>query len=155
MSVRPRGFFAIGVESPKTSENIGGLWRSAHAFGASFVFTIGRRYRRQPTDTSNATAHVPLYSFDTIDDCCQHMPEGSVLVGIERDDHAVRLQRFFHPEQCIYILGAEDTGLSEDMRTRCRYLVELPSLICLNVAIAGSIVLYDRCDRRHVELEVH
>jgi tRNA G18 (ribose-2'-O)-methylase SpoU len=37
----PRGYFAIGVEGISKPVNLGNLLRSAHAFGASFVFTIG------------------------------------------------------------------------------------------------------------------
>jgi tRNA G18 (ribose-2'-O)-methylase SpoU len=36
-----RGYFAIGVEGISKAVNLGNLLRSAHAFGASFVFTIG------------------------------------------------------------------------------------------------------------------
>ena len=34
-----RGYFGIGVEGISKSFNVGNLFRSAHAFGASFVFT--------------------------------------------------------------------------------------------------------------------
>jgi tRNA G18 (ribose-2'-O)-methylase SpoU len=36
-----RGYFAIGVEGISKAVNLGNLLRSAHAFGASFVCTIG------------------------------------------------------------------------------------------------------------------
>jgi hypothetical protein len=36
-----RGYFAIGVEGISKAVNLGNLLRSAHAFGASFVFTLG------------------------------------------------------------------------------------------------------------------
>ena len=35
-----RGYFAIGVEGISKPMNLGNLLRSAHAFGASFFFTI-------------------------------------------------------------------------------------------------------------------
>ena len=41
-----RGYFGIGIENIKTEANIGTLMRSSYAMGASFVFTIGRRYAR-------------------------------------------------------------------------------------------------------------
>ena len=43
-----RGYFAIGVEGISKAVNLGNLLRSAHAFGASFVFTIGADDRRPP-----------------------------------------------------------------------------------------------------------
>ena len=37
-----RGYFAIGAERISKPMNLGNLLRSAHAFGASFFFTIAR-----------------------------------------------------------------------------------------------------------------
>jgi hypothetical protein len=52
----PRGYFAIGVEGISKPVNLGNLLRSAHAFGASFVFTIGADARafEMRADTSKA-----------------------------------------------------------------------------------------------------
>src|SRR6187549_4111118 len=59
----PRGYFAIGVECISKPVNLGNLLRSAHSFGASFVFTIGAdpRALEMRSDTSRAETHVPLY----------------------------------------------------------------------------------------------
>lgn len=40
-----RGYFGIGIYHTKNVLNVGTLWRSAHNFGASFIFTVGMRYR--------------------------------------------------------------------------------------------------------------
>ena len=61
-----RGYFGIGVECVSKSMNVGSLFRSAHAFGASFVFTIDAQYnllKGNKVDTSEATNHLPFYSF--------------------------------------------------------------------------------------------
>ena len=53
-----RGYFAIGVEGISKAMNVGSLLRTAHAFGASFVFTIAANYERGEggrSDTSNAS----------------------------------------------------------------------------------------------------
>jgi len=49
-----RGYFGIGVEGISKPMNAGNLFRTAHAFGASFVFTIGADYsvRKARSDTS-------------------------------------------------------------------------------------------------------
>ena len=46
MSESP-GYFGIGIYQAKRFENVGVLWRGAYQLGASFIFTIGKRYRRQ------------------------------------------------------------------------------------------------------------
>ena len=48
--------------------NLGALQRTAHAFGASFVFTIGAddRVLHTQADTSKASTHVPLYHWRSL-----------------------------------------------------------------------------------------
>lgn len=143
-------FFGIGIVNTKRETNIGTLWRSAYAFGAAFIFTVGRRYRRQSSDTVKAWRSVPLFEFESIADLKRHVPYGSLLVGVELDPRAVPLPSFEHPKRAVYLLGAEDHGLSETDRAACHKLVVIPGASrCLNVATAGSIVLYDRI-RRHL-----
>lgn len=140
-----RGYFGIGIYAGKTPENLGGLWRSAHAFGADYIFTIGARYHeRQSADTSNASAHVPLFGFETWPQFRQTIPVNVDIVGVEIDSRSRPLTYFCHPERAVYVLGAEDRGLAIEVIDGCDAIVGIPSLRCLNVATAGSIVLYDR-----------
>lgn len=140
-----RGYFGIGIVAGKSPENVGGLWRSAHAFGAAFIFTVGHRYpdRRQPTDTTAAHKHVPLFEYETTDDLVASLPRGCEIVGVECPAPR-KLTAYRHPERGVYLLGAEDRGISERDAEVCSALVEIPSDYCLNVATAGSIVMYDR-----------
>ena len=57
-----RGYFGIGVEGVSKAMNVGALMRSAHAFGANFVFTVAETYRTADlnrADTSEAAANMP------------------------------------------------------------------------------------------------
>lgn len=139
-----RGYFGIGIEHGKTAANVGTLWRSAYTFDAAFLFTIGARYTHQCSDTVKAWRHVPLFTYPAFSDFYDNMPRDCRLVGIELDGNATPIERFTHPERCIYVLGAEDGGLSAEAKARCHRLVQLPGRFCLNVAVAGSIVLFDR-----------
>lgn len=144
----PRGFFGIGVENHKTDTNIGTLWRSAHAFGAAFLFTIGRKYKHQPADTTKAMRSVPVFQFETFESFHTSLPLECVLIGVEfPKDKAVKLQDLSHPACCIYLLGNEDTGLSQTALKACHHFVSIPSAFCLNVSVAGSIVMYDRVSK--------
>src|SRR5574343_753092 len=140
-----RGFWGSGVCNGKTPSNMGTLWRTAHNYGAAFVFTVGRRYHRQASDTTKAWRHVPCYHYGDLDDLVSHLPMSCPLVGVEIDAMAVDLRDFKHPEAACYLLGAEDHGLTEEQRRRCHHLVVVPGApLCLNVAVSGSIVAYDR-----------
>lgn len=138
-----RGYFGIGIYHPKTDTNIGTLWRSAHNFGADFIFTIGRRYKKQVSDTTKAERHVPLYEYDSFEKFKENMPRGCQMVFIEQTQGSKNLKDSFHPESAVYILGAEDYGVPEEMMVgHQKVFIDTP--MCLNVAVAGSIIMYDR-----------
>ena len=139
-----RGYFGIGVVNVKFEVNIGTLYRSAYVYGADFIYTVGKRYRKQCSDTTKAFKHIPLFHFIDVGDLVEHLPYTCRLVGIELTDDAVLLDTFIHPERCCYLLGAEDSGLPAKVINRCHEIVKLPGRYCLNVSTAGSIVLYDR-----------
>jgi tRNA G18 (ribose-2'-O)-methylase SpoU len=138
-----RGYFGIGIVAGKSPENIGGLWRSAHALGAAFIFTVGHRYPKQPSDTTKAWRHVPLFEYEGVDHLLASMPRDCEVIGVECPAKRP-LTSYRHPERAIYLLGAEDRGLPAHAISACRTTVEIPSTHCLNVATAGSILLYDR-----------
>jgi tRNA (guanosine-2'-O-)-methyltransferase len=141
-----RGHFGIGIYHGKTPENLGTLWRSAFQMGADYIFTIGARFKRQNSDTYKTYRHVPLFRFDTFEAFFEAMPFDSRLIGIEFGERSEELQFFKHPERAIYLLGAEDHGLPRSIQEKCNKLISIPSvrMPSFNVAVAGSIVMYDR-----------
>jgi tRNA G18 (ribose-2'-O)-methylase SpoU len=145
--VTARGFFSIGIWHGKTEINVGSLWRTAAILGAAEVFTVGRRYKAQASDTMRTWAHTPLRHYEDVDDLKKHLPFSTLLVGVELDHSAAPLADFQHPERAVYLLGAEDHGLSPEVVRQCHRLVRLPGEQSLNVAVAGSIVVYDRVTR--------
>ena len=141
----PRGYFAIGVEGISKPVNLGNLLRSAHSFGASFVFTIGAdpRALEMRSDTSRAETHVPLYHWRDLAELA--LPKGCSLVGIEILEEAADLPSFPHPLRAAYVLGPERGALTPELAARCQHLVRIPTAFSLNVATAGAIIMYDRC----------
>lgn len=143
-----RGFFGIGIYEPKTIENLGTLWRSAHNFGASFIFTINNRYAEQCSDTTKAYRHIPLIFFKNINDFISFLPKNSELIGVEQTKRSVDIKSFKHPEGAIYLLGAEDIGLPSKILKRCSNIISVDTPMCLNVAVTGSIVMFDRNNKK-------
>jgi tRNA G18 (ribose-2'-O)-methylase SpoU len=144
LDVVVRGYFGIGVEGISKPMNVGNLFRSAHAFGASFVFTINAHYkvREARSDTARSHTHMPYYEWDSFDDLT--MPRGCSLVGVELEDEAIDLPSFRHPLQAAYFLGPEKGSLSPEFLEKCDHIIKIPTSFCVNVATAGAIVLYDR-----------
>ena len=65
-----RGYFGIGVEGISKPMNLGAVLRTAHAFNASFAFSIKAEFDI-PTvlasDTSVAFNSLPVQLYDTVD----------------------------------------------------------------------------------------
>ncbi len=142
-----RGYFGIGVEGVSKPMNLGSLLRTAHAFAASFAFTIAagfdptsRSVRR--SDTSDAADNLPLHAYGRVADL--RLPQGCRLVGIEVLPEATLLPSFRHPRRAAYVLGAERGTLSPELVERCDFLVRIPAKFCVNLGVAGAIVMYDR-----------
>jgi len=144
-----RGYFGIGIYFPKTEVNIGGLMRSAFCYGADFIFTVGKRYKHEATDTTWTARHIPLYHYGGFDDFFCHLPNDCPVIGVEEDKDAHRIDFFQHPERAIYLLGAEDTGIPPEIMKKCDAIVTIPfTKMCLNVTTAGSIIIHDRIMKR-------
>ena len=140
-----RGYFAVGVEGISKPMNLGAILRTAHAFGASFVFTVDAHHKVREvmrSDTSKTVEHVPYYEWASVDDLV--LPKGCALVGVELTDDAVDLPTFRHPRAAAYVLGRERGSLSPEMLERCEHVVKIPTKFCVNVGLAAAITLSDR-----------
>lgn len=65
------------------------------------------------------------------------------MVFVEQTEDSKPLETAAHPKRAIYILGAEDYGVPTELM-RGHQKVQIDTPMCLNVASAGSIVMYDR-----------
>jgi tRNA G18 (ribose-2'-O)-methylase SpoU len=139
-----RGYFGVGVDGISKPMNLGNLLRIAHAFDASFFFTVNAHVKLSDaeSDTSRAEGVMPVYSFAKAEDFS--LPVGCRLVGVEIADDALELPRFRHPQRAAYVFGGERSSLSEAMLKRCEFVVKIPTRFSINVGMAGAIVLYDR-----------
>lgn len=139
-----RGFFGVGFYYPKTNTNIGSLMRTTHILGGDFFAIVGQRIKNQASNTMHSHRHLPMFVYKDFEDFYSHIPYDCQLVGVEMHHKAVDIAQFPHPQRAIYLFGSEDNGLPESVIERCHHIVRLKGERSLNVACAGSIVLYDR-----------
>lgn len=136
-----RGYCGIGLDNPKDSLNVGSALRAAGCYGASFVAASGRRFGSGPTDTIKAYRHLPLFRPD---DVMSLLPYDCVPVAVDLIDGAISLFDYKHPERAYYIFGAEDATLGERILSRCRDVVYVPTVSCMNLAATVNVILFDR-----------
>lgn len=137
------GYFGIGVFQMKNRLNLGTLWRSAVNLNADFIFVIGKRFKRESFDTINAFKKIPLYEYDSFEQFYDNIPYSCQLICVEQSNKSIPLKSFSHPKCCAYLLGSEDGGIPEKIMKN-KSVVHIESESCLNVAVAGSIIMYDR-----------
>ncbi len=144
MKEKIRGYFGVGIENSSKQMNAGNLFRTAHAFGASFLFTINAQYsvKKVKSDTSIAPKNIPWYDFNSVKNL--NLPKGCSLVGVEFQEDSIELPVFRHPSNAAYIFGPEIGNLSPEILKICIQVIKIPTNFSLNVATAGAIILYDR-----------
>lgn len=145
--MKQNGYFGIGCIGMKTADNYGTLFRTAQIMGADFIFLIGTRFKKQASDTMKSWRHLPLFEYDTFVDFSKHRPYDCRLVGVELTESSIPIKEYKHPKQACYLLGAEDNGLTKEAIEACQDIIILPGERSMNVAVAGSIVLYDRVNK--------
>ena len=140
-------YFGIGIYKPKTEENVGSLWRTAYIYGASFLFIIDAKYKKKSPDVLKVWSKIPLFQFATIEAFIQTVPYSCKIIGIEMDKRAIPIKQFVHPERAVYLLGSENNGLTKELKNKCQELIILPGKESVNVAVAGSITIFDRINK--------
>eukprot|EP01063_Lacrimia_lanifica_P018948 TRINITY_DN25930_c0_g1_i1.p1 TRINITY_DN25930_c0_g1~~TRINITY_DN25930_c0_g1_i1.p1 ORF type:complete len:293 (+),score=81.33 TRINITY_DN25930_c0_g1_i1:45-923(+) len=145
------GYFGVGIVRGKTASNHGILWRSAYQLGAAFIFTIGARYdsaKEGAVDTYGCARAVPCFHYDDWAAFAKSAPFGAPLVGVETGGEP--LDTFEHPPCAVYLLGSEDSGIPPAALAAMHHTVSIPAArgASYNVAVAGSLVMYDRFAKR-------
>lgn len=141
MELPSRGFYGVGLIRPKTIHNLGGVLRAAQCFGARFVGVQGARYAKASTDTGHYAKHAPVFMTD---DIFSIIPFDCEPVAVDIVPGAIALDEFRHTPRSFYIFGPEDGTLGESITSRCSRSIVIPGRMCLNLAAAVNVVLYDR-----------
>jgi len=140
-----RGYFGIGSERISKAMNLGALIRTAHAFDASFAFTINAHHDAKMVkraNTAKSDPHLPVYEWERVEDMC--LPKGCVMVGVELCEEAIELPSFRHPISAAYLLGPEQGNLSDEAMALCTHIVKIPTRFCINLSLAAALIMYDR-----------
>jgi tRNA(Leu) C34 or U34 (ribose-2'-O)-methylase TrmL len=140
-----RGFATIGLDRPKSKENLGGVLRAAGCFGASLVVVRGARMGRYSTDTMDSYKSIPSIHAD---DLIASIPFGCTPVAVELADGAKNIVDFTHPERAFYIFGPEDGDVDKKIRASCAHTIYVPTQFCMNLACTVNVVLYDRLQKQ-------
>lgn len=145
MTHETRGHAGIAMLHPSHPENVGGVVRAAGCFDADYVATVGHSYNHQASAVGHEN-HIPIWHFPKFKDLLVSLPYDTELVAVDYNDDATQLSEFDHSERALYVLGEEGPGFEQhpDVLDRADRTVYMDSEYCMNVAVAGNMVLRDR-----------
>jgi len=143
---------AIAAWNITKEHNVGSLVRTAHAAAAAEVILVGERdWNVEAAKTSEL--YTTVTQLADIDAFRKHLESRRWnLVAVELDDRAVNVFDAVYPERPCFLLGAELAGVPGELLDEAELVVQIPQwglVPSLNLAIAGSIVLYDYLGKLH------
>jgi len=143
---------AIAAWNITKEHNVGSLVRTAHAAAAEEVLLVGERdWNVEAART--AELYTTVTQVEDAEAFRHHLKEKRwSLVAIELDDRAVNLFDAEYPERPCFLLGAELGGIPAEILAEAELIVQIPQwglVPSLNLAVAGSIVVYDFLGKRH------
>ena len=139
--------FAIAAWEISKEHNVGTLVRTAHAAAASEVILLGEReWNVAAAKTSEHYTEIVQLDADVDAFRAYLGSRGWNLVAVELAESSVNLFDADYPERPCFLLGAELGGVPQELLDEAALVVQIPQwglVPCLNLAVAGSIVLYD------------
>lgn len=149
LGLRP---FAIAAWNISKEHNVGSLVRTAHATGASEVLLVGERdWNVEAARTAEQYTDVRMLS--GVDGLRHHLrARGWRLVAVELDRRSVTVFEARYPDRPCFLLGAELGGVPAELLDEAELIVQIPQwglVPSLNLAVAGSIVIYDHLAKLH------
>jgi tRNA G18 (ribose-2'-O)-methylase SpoU len=137
---------AIAAWNISKDHNVGTLVRTAHAAAFEEVILVGTRdWNVEAAKTADLYTSV-IHVEDQRELLYHCRKKGWNIVAVELDDEAENLFEVSYAERPCFLLGAELGGLPQELRDASTQIVQIPQwglVPCLNLAVAGSIVVYD------------
>lgn len=146
----------------RSTHNVGAIFRTSEGFGISKIILSGYtpypRIAKDPrlphiADKLTSQIHKTALDAETIVPFeYQEMPDltslrkaGYRIVGLEQDTRSIMLRDYHPPQKIALLLGEEVEGITNDLRTLCDDLIEIPMVgkkESFNVSVATGIALY-------------
>ncbi len=144
---------ALAAWNISKAHNVGSLVRTAHAAAVREVILVGEReWNREAARTADLYTTVTHLPAETGAFLHHVRSRGHTLVAVELSPGAVNLFEADYPPDPCFLLGAELGGIPRDLLDEADLVVQIPQwglVPCLNVAVAGSIVVYDHLAKLH------
>jgi len=150
LGLRP---FAIAAWGISKEHNVGTLVRTAHAAAAAEVILLGdREWNVEAARTADLYTDIVQLPADPGAFRTHLEMRRWNLVAVELTEDSTNLFDAHYPDRPCFVLGAEIGGIPSELLNDAELIVQIPQwglVPCLNLAVAGSIVVYDYLAKRH------
>jgi len=138
--------FHVAIENWQHDLNIGTVVRNANAFLAAEVHIVGRRrWNRRGAMVTDRYQHVRHH--DTLAAFAEWAAADQLpVVGIDNLPGSVVISAADVPRRCVFLLGQEGPGLSDEARQICAQVLHIPqygSTRSINAGVASGIAMYE------------
>ena len=142
--------FLLALDSLQDPQNVGSLLRTAEAVGVHGIVLPARRSASVTPAVSRASAgaveHLLVATVTNLARALDALKARGVwAVGVENHPNAQDYRQVDLNMPLVFVLGSEGQGMRRLVADKCDLLVRIPMrgrIDSLNVAVAGSIVLY-------------
>jgi 23S rRNA (guanosine2251-2'-O)-methyltransferase len=141
-----------GIEDP---QNLGSILRTAYASGIHGMIIRERRAAGLTATVAKASAgamwYMPVASVSSIAGAIEILKKNNLwVIGIDRSGKVDYSQMDFKSPVAI-VIGSEGKGLSELVKKRCDFMVNIPmrgEITSLNASVAAALVMYEAFKQR-------
>jgi 23S rRNA (guanosine2251-2'-O)-methyltransferase len=149
--------FLLILDSLQDPQNVGSLLRTAEAVGVHGIILPERRAVGITAAVSRASAgaveHLLVCMVTNLVRTMEELKtRGTWVVGVEGHPSAQDYRRTDLSMPLALVIGSEGAGLRRLVLERCDLVIRIPMqgrISSLNVAVAGSILLYQAWGARH------
>lgn len=146
----------VVLERVSNADNVGGIFRSAAAFGADAVLLgpacADPLYRKAIRTSMGAALRVPFaWLQDWPADLARLQAVGFRLLALTPSEPAMPLRDIAPTARLALLVGHEGDGLSDEVRAAADLCARIPmaaGVDSLNVATAASVALYELASQR-------
>jgi len=150
--------FLLMLDSLQDPQNVGSLLRTAEAVGVhGVIIPVRRSVGITPAVSRASVGAVEHLNITRVPNLARVLDElkrrGVWVIGIEDHPDAIDYRQARLDSALALVLGGEGQGMRRLVAQRCDLLVHLPmrgQINSLNVAAAGSVVLYRAWDARQM-----
>ena len=135
-----------GGDLPKSTVSV---WiHDVKAFGADKLIMIDKTSFRIGQYYQHSDDTILFERYDSLEECLEKYPDEN-WVFVEIDEKSVMLNEFEHPENPIYVVGADFSRILNESNIEPKHWVKIPMLHHrpLYAHVAMMTVLYDRMIR--------